>query len=374
MIVFAANRAQTSVYYVCPTFRQAKNVCWKMLKGMCFDAGIVSKTNETELSIELINSSVITLKGSDNPDALRGVGLDFLVMDEFADINSDAWFEVLRPALADTQGKALFIGSPKGFNWAYDLYQAAYTLPDWQAWQFTTEQGGNVPLEEIVAAKSSMDERTYRQEFLASFEALTGRVYDKFERSRHCRADLVDTGGDLLVGMDFNILPMSAVIAVRVVDECHVLDCIELPVSNTDEMAIEIRRRYSNRRIICCPDPAGNQRHSNAPVGQTDFTILKRHGFIVKADRTHPPVIDRINNVQAMLMDATGRPRLFIYPRARALIRTLEGHCYKEGTSLPQKGGNPDLSHMGDALGYLLFQEFNRLRSLAIRGSGLQLY
>jgi PBSX family phage terminase large subunit len=146
-----------------------------------------------------------------------------------------------------------------------------------------------------------------------------GRVYSSFANREHPDGNLdesiEDTGGELLVGMDFNVNPMSAVVAVRAVDECLVIDALEIDTSNTEEMAAELKRRYPPtknaygvlvpRRIIVCPDPSGKARKTSAPVGQTDFTILERAGFTVRAPNAAPAVVDRINNSQKMYL----RPR-----------------------------------------------------------------
>lgn len=188
-----------------------------------------------------------------------------------------------------------------------------------------------------------------------------GRVYSNFENRAHPAGNLdesiADTGGELLVGMDFNVNPMSAVIAVRAADECLVLDALEIMTSNTEEMATELRTRYPGRRIIVCPDPAGNQRKTSAPVGQTDFTVLQRAGFEVRASRAAIPVVDRVNNLQAML-HREGRRRFRIHPRARSLVIAFANQVYKEGTSQPAKG---QYDHILDAAGYLCWQEFNVL-------------
>jgi hypothetical protein len=135
-------------WYVAPTYKQGKRIAWKPLKKMTqpYWAG---KPNETELRIELRSGGTICLKGADNYDSLRGDGLDFLVLDEYASIAPEAWTEVLRPALADKQGRALFIGTPQGFNHFHELFDRARTLPDWEAFQFTTAQGGNVSPQEL---------------------------------------------------------------------------------------------------------------------------------------------------------------------------------------------------------------------------------
>jgi hypothetical protein len=191
----------------------------------------------------------------------------------------------------------------------------------------------------------------------------SGRVYSSFLAKPWPEGNMdegiEDTGGDLLVGIDFNVDPMSAVVAVRAVDECLVLDSMEIRGSNTAELADEVKERYPDRRYIACPDPSGNQRKSSAPVGQTDFTILKRAGFEVRAPSAAPPVKDRINNTNDMLFEKkSGRRRCRLHPDAKALRTGLANLVYKEGTSQPEKGR---YDHVTDALGYLLWQEFNVL-------------
>ena len=124
---------------------------------------------ETDLRMELVGGGTICLRGADNYDSLRGEGLDFLVLDEYASIAPEAWTEVLRPALADRQGRALFIGTPQGHNHFHELVERAAKLPDWTAFQYTTAQGGNVPPAELESAAKQLDERVFRQEFEASF-------------------------------------------------------------------------------------------------------------------------------------------------------------------------------------------------------------
>lgn len=193
----------------------------------------------------------------------------------------------------------------------------------------------------------------------------SGRVYSSFRAKPWPEGNLdesiVDTGAELLIGMDFNVNPMSAVVAVRVADECLVVEAIELPTSNTEEMADELKRRYPNRRIIVCPDPSGRQRKTSAPVGQTDFTLLERAGFEVRASSSAPPVVDRINNANKMLHDnKAGRRMCRLHPvTARPLVTGLSNLVYKEGTSQQEKGR---YDHICDALGYLLWQEFNVMR------------
>ncbi|AZU97872.1 hypothetical protein [Vibrio phage LP.2] len=343
-------------WYVAPTYRMAKQIAWRDLLNIVRSTGAMVKKDESDLLIELVNGSIIALRGADNPDSLRGVSLSGLIMDEFAYIKQDVWQFVLRPACADKLAPVLFISSPAGWNWAKEIYDKGLRENDqYKSFVFTTAEGGNVPLSELEAAKVDLPESVYNQEYLASFEMLSNRVYQYFDRVKNV-SEVKDIGAELLIGMDFNVSPMSAVVGCKVADQLHIFDEIELMNSNTEEMCAAIKERYPNRKITVYPDPAGNARKTSATVGDTDFSIIRRHGFGLIAPRKHPLVVDRINNVQSLLKSASGDRRLFINPRCQELIKCLDGLTYKDGTSQPDK--SLGLDHMTDALGYLVCQEF----------------
>lgn len=347
-----ARQPDREVWYVSPTYRQSKQIVWRKLKNKLLDLRWAERINESELSITLKNGSTIALKGADNYDSLRGVGLDFLVMDEFADIDPEAFYEVLRPTLADKQGGALFIGTPKGKNWAYDLFCNQEHDSDWSSFQFTTIDGGQVKLEEIEAARRTLDERTFRQEFMATWETFSGRVFYAFERERNIRTyepNPKNLTRELHIGIDFNIDPMTAAIFVKDKDVLHLIDEIRIFGSNTDEMVQEIRTRYPKIDIWAYPDPAGAARKTSAG-GKTDHTILRTAGFTVKSPHAHNPVRDGINAVNAKLCSSAGITTLFIDPRCKYSIETFEKFCYKEGSSQPDKQSG--LDHLGDAIRY----------------------
>jgi hypothetical protein len=332
-------------------------ITWKKLRNKLNDLKWAKKINETELSIELKNGSTISLKGADNYDSLRGIGLDFLVIDEFADVDAEAWYETLRPTLADKQGGALMIGTPKGMNWAHELYKLSEEYPEeWASFQYTTLDGGNVKPEEVEAARRSLDLRTFRQEFEATFETFSGRVFYAFDRKYNIRPYLVEADNkslpELHIGMDFNVDNNSCVIAVRPNPQVlQVIDEIKLMGSNTDEMVQEIRNRYPLNKITVYPDPAGSQRKTSAG-GRTDHTILRNAGFTVKAPNSHNAIRDGVNAVNAKLCSSSGITTLFFDPKCKYSIECLEKHTYKEGTSIPDKDSGFD--HMNDALRYMV--------------------
>jgi len=355
LMVNGVNNSGSINRYIAPTYRMAEEITWDKLKGL-IPRGYVAKKDETDLGINLRNQASIALRGADKPDSLRGPGLDFVVLDEASYTTPKAWFEVIRPALSDRKGRALFITTPRGYDWVYDLVLASEGRNDWEAFQFTTAEGGNVDAEEIEAARSELDERTFRQEYMASFEAMTGRVYYAFDRKENGRPLQDNVNAPLLVGMDFNVDPMTAAIAIRAGDQIHFIDEVVLRDGNTDLMAKALKKRYPNRKISVFPDPTGNARKTSADVGQTDFTILRQHGFTVLAPSSPYPVADKINTVNAAFCNAKGVRRAFIDPvKCPHLARGFDGLTFREGTSEPDKSSGHD--HITDAAAYLLLWE-----------------
>ena len=352
-LCYWARIPEQNVWYVAPTYKQSKNIVWRKLKKRLQELNWAEKINESELSIVLKNASIISLKGADNYDSLRGVGLDGIVLDEFADIAPEAWFETLRPTLSDTGGKALFIGTPKGIgNWAYELYQNSLDDPKhWSSYQFTTIDGGRVPEEEIIQAQKDLDERTFRQEYLATFETFSGRIYYSFDRANNVREVETLNTDVIYTGWDFNIDPMSVIIAVRKGDDLYVIDEIRMYSSNTQEAITEISARYPRSKIWAYPDPASRQRKTSAG-GSTDLIQLQNAGLVVKCPHAHTPIRDRINAVNSRLCDSLGERHLYISPKCKHTIEGLERQTYKDGSSQPDKDSGYD--HMMDALGYMV--------------------
>ena len=335
------------VWYVAPTYKSAKEIAWQMLIDQ-IPREYISKTNESSLTIYLLNGSTISLKGAEKPDNLRGRSLDFVVLDEFADMRPQAWYEVLRPSLSDRGGSAVFIGTPKGRNHFYDLYGKGLDGDEgWSSHQYTTIEGGNVAFAEIESAKADLDERTFKQEYLATFVNYSGVIYYGFKRQESVKRHDGDRSV-IHVGMDFNLDPMSAVLMTRKGDTLHIFDEIVMFGSNTDEMVAELRERYGNGTIVIYPDPASRQRKTSAG-GRTDLSILQNAGFEVRVRNSHAAVRDRINAVNSRLLSNDGQRRLYVDPKCKKVIESLERHTYKEGTSQPEKDG---FDHMNDALGY----------------------
>lgn len=203
----SSNRDDGRYAYVAPFYKQAKQVAWDYLKH--YTAPIPGrKVNESELRIDLPNGARIRLYGSDDPDALRGIYLDGAVLDEFADMPPRVWSEVLRPALSDRKGWAIFIGTPKGRNAFWQLYDYAQTDHEWLAAMYRASETGHVDQDELESAKRIMEDAEYEQEFECSFTAaIRGAYYGellneaeadgRITKVRHDRSLPVYTAWDL---------------------------------------------------------------------------------------------------------------------------------------------------------------------------------
>jgi len=347
----AASKPDQQVWYVSPSYRMSKGIVWDQLKNKLKDLRWIDQSNEAELKLRLKNGSVIHLKGADNPDSLRGVGLDFIVLDEFQDITPETWTTVLRPTLSDKGGKAMFLGTPRGVgSWSHEMFTMAQEADNWGAHTYTTLDGGNVPENEIEQAKRDMDQKTFEQEYLATFNTYSGQVYYNFDRKYTIQAHNAPVR-EIHCGIDFNVDPMSVSIAVIEGRTIYFIDEIVMKGSNTDEVCDELKRRYSQSRIIMYPDPAGRQRKTSAG-GRTDISILQNAGFTVQVRNAHTPIRDRVNSVNAKLKNSRGEHSLFVDPKCRQIINSLERMVYKPGTSIIEKDG--ELDHMADAVGYLV--------------------
>lgn len=165
--------------YVAPFRSQAKKVAWEYLK--VFAKPIIKSVNEAELEVVLINGAKIALFGADNADAMRGLGMDGVVMDEYGDYKPSVWGNVIRPLLSDKQGWALFIGTPKGKNQFWDIFQTAKTSPDeWYCLSLPASVSGILPKSELNAVRLQITEDQFMQEYEVSFEAaILGAYYGK---------------------------------------------------------------------------------------------------------------------------------------------------------------------------------------------------
>lgn len=349
--------------YVAPTRQDAKDIMWDQLKERCFALGWIrtrAQINESELKITRLNRSTIQLKSAKTPSRFRGRGLDYIALDEAPEYHyPEIWSQAIRPSLSDRRGEADFGGTPRGFNWIYDLAMKAKTEDDWSFHTyktidspfFQTEEGKK----EIEAARRNLTERDFRQEYEASFENFAGRIYYAFDRNT-CNTDIeYDRTLPIIVGMDFNKNPMTAALFQKH-DQRNVLvqfDEIFLHASDTPEMCRVIRQKYGNSEIIARPDMTGSRSYSvNKNI--SDHQILREHNFWIQGNNVNPYRVDRWASVNRAFEKSLCKINVKNCPKT---VRDLETICYKEGTCEPMLK-DPMLGHIADAHGYAVHLEF----------------
>lgn len=371
----AAER-QGVYYYVAPTYRMAKDIAWDTYKRIIPDRW-VRKKNESNLRIDLINGSIIYLKGSEDPDALRGPALSGVVLDECAFQSEYTWRSVIRPALSDRSGWGLFTTtpSPEGTaGWFYELIlllkNADLADPglerldpqQWTLYEYTSLQGGNIPFVEIEEAKRTLAPEVFEREYEAKILSNTGLVVSCFSMENLDSTVEDDPNLPLYVGIDFNNDPLTAICANIIKEngravQLRVFDELNLKGATTWDLAEALFNLYGeNRRIIACPDPTGKRKQTSG-VGVSDHQILRKAGIIVYAPECPYNTADGIRAANAALRTADGEVHTKINPRCRELIKSFRTLGYAEGTRMPNKKLGVD--HSFDAFKYLCLGKFN---------------
>lgn len=349
----AAGRAY---WWVAPVYTQADIAYRRFINGV---PRSICVPHNTKMMVDLPNGARVWFKSAENPDNLYGDDVYDTVIDEASRVDDLAWYAV-RSTLTATQGKARIVGNVKGRNnWFYKMARIAERgHPEMHYAKITcldAVRAGILPQKEIDDAREQLPPHVFAELYMAEAQGGEGRVYQFFSKA-NIRDDIGDNGGTLLVGMDFNVDPMSATVSVKAVDELHTFDEIVIMNGDTEQMCSEILRRYPKRQIIVYPDPSGKSRRSSAVAGVTDFSIIRSHGMSVVAPSRAPLIVDRVNCVNAMILNTAGRRRLFVHPRCKTLISGFEDQMFKPGTKIPDKANG--LDHMVDAEGYKCVGEF----------------
>jgi hypothetical protein len=364
----AALQVPGRYWYIAPTRIMAKDIFWSDLKSACDPSWLRRPPMETELRLDLVGGGEIQLHGGEDPDALRGRRLNGVIFDEFADMAVEVWTEAIRPALADTRGWAEFLGTPKAFNHFYDLFlkgQGSKTATDdnrdWASWQFKTIDNPFIPPTEIEAARSDMDPRSFRQEFEASFEAVAGRAYYAFERQQHIGQVTLESSLPVCVTFDFNVNPATAVIGQAFKDECRVWREVFLTHTGgeaTRAAVAKVLQLLDGWRgpIRLYGDASGTAAKTTGPsdhaVVMAAFPRASWH-----VPKANPHVRDRIAAVNTRCLTDDGRVHMRIDPSCTHVIADLEQVIFADNGELDKKS-NPLLTHISDALGYWVHQDW----------------
>ena len=338
--------------YIAPYFAQAKDVAWTYLKQ--YARPIPGTTiNESELRVDFGTGARIRLYGADNADRLRGIYLDGVVLDEFADMDPNAWLEVVRPALADRQGWATFIGTPKGRNGFFDVYERSLDHSDWFSLRLKASETGLVPQKELDALRSEMSADQYAREMETSFDAAVEGAYyaaalqEADEQGRIGNVPY-DPAVQVHAAWDLGIGDATAIwLAQFVGREIRLIDYIENTGEALSFYGKELNRRnYMYADLILPHDAMARE----LGTGKTRAEMLEAMGFRVRiAPRVG--VEDGIETVRRML------PRCWIdQTKCREGLAAIRD--YREKIDPKRRVSMGPLhdwtSHGADALRYLM--------------------
>jgi hypothetical protein len=318
----------------------------------------------------------ILCRSFENWSRIIGLNLAWVLADEIDTVTpaiaNKAFPKILGRLRAGNVRQFGVASTPEGFRWMWNTFGSdnAQQRSDRKLIKMRTVDNPHLPPDFIERLEANYDPSLLRAYLDGEFVNLTtGQVYDRFDRAKHVITDLPDTSREpLRIGVDFNVTNMSAVIAIRQGNRLLVIDEIS-GAHDTDALAQEIKRRYPNHRIYIYPDASGGNRSTNA--AQTDIQILESYGMSNQSSRSNPPVRDRVAAVQALLENGKGEVRLTIADTCRKMIECLELQSYTEKGD-PDKDAGYD--HMNDALGYVVWREFNPLHAGAGRATGIRLY
>ena len=318
----------------------------------------------------------ILCRSFENWSRIIGLNLAWVLADEIDTVSPSvcerAFPKILGRLRSGNVRQFAAASTPEGFRWMWQTFgsEEAQEREDRKLIRMKTADNPHLPADFIPRLEANYDPSLLKAYLLGEFVNLTtGQVYDRFSREKNVVTEIPDVSEEpLRCGIDFNIGNMSCVIGVKQGDKLLIIDEIS-KAHDTDALAQEIGRRYPHRRIYIYPDASGGNRSTNAT--KTDIALLESYGFSNQSPRANPPIRDRVASVQALLENGRGETRLEINASCRRLIECLELQSYNEAGD-PDKDAGYD--HMNDALGYLVWREFNPLFARSGRGTGIRLY
>lgn len=360
-------------FIAAPTYAQVSKVYWSDMKALCLTSMASRAPSESGLIIFMDNGTEVHLIGLDKPQRIEGILWTGGVIDEIADIKPGAWEANIRPSLdtfnpqrPDYRAWCWLIGVPDGLNHYYEMAQYAENAndPEWQLFHWKSSE--ILPADTIAAARRQMSEKQFRQEYEATFEGATGRIYEDYDKANHTSAT-IEPHEQLLWAHDQNYTPLSSAIAVRRNDgkDLYLLDEIVLTSAVSKQSALEFVERYKdhgNKTVLLYGDPAGRagEKHGHA----SDYTdiegVLRAAGWQVKrkVKPAAPAIKDRQNAVRAKIRTADGHRSLFVNPvTAKWCDKGLATVQLQNGSTFQEDQRN-QYQHVTTAIGYLVDVEW----------------
>lgn len=379
----AMQHANEMYFAAAPTHAQAKKIFWDDLKKLTFSDVHVKPPSESELKIFMPNGSEIHIIGLDKPQRIEGVPWTGGLIDEIADIKADAWEANIYPALntvnptrPNYRAWCWLLGVPDGLNHYYDLAMYAQNSgdPDWAL--FHWESADILPADVIAAAKRSMSAKQFKQEYEASFETASGRIYEDYSKDNHTDAQ-IKPHEQLCWMHDQNFTPLSSAIGVRrnKNKDIYLLDEIVLTSAISRQSAEEFVEKFKdhkNKNVIIYGDPAGRagEKHGHQSDYKEIEKVLRDNGWksTRKVKKAHPSIKDRQNAVRAKIKSADNHVSLYVNPiTAPWCDKGLSTVQLKQGSTFQEDDKN-QYQHITTAIGYFVDYEYSMTRDKLTSG------
>jgi PBSX family phage terminase large subunit len=336
------------IAYIAPTYQQARDIAWEMLKKEL--QPIATNINESRLEIRVPNKqdkeSLIILRGWEAIESLRGQQFDFLILDEVASMRNFwiGWQEVLRPTLTDTRGDVMFVSTPKGYNHFYDLFNLELNDKDFKSFHFSSYDNPFLHVDELDKARDTLPKERFEQEYMASFQKTQGLVYKEFSRDKHLYETLPEGNYEKVAGVDFGFKNPAGVLDIRIAKERFYVEDEWYKRERTEEQIADYISAYKFDEVY--PDPEN----------PSAIEVLRRKNVNVReVIKGRDSIKSGINKVREMLI--TGK--LKINKRCINLITELEMYSYDDEKGDRNEDENPIKlnDHLLDALRYVVMMK-----------------
>jgi phage terminase large subunit len=362
--------AKGAYLIVAPTYNMLDKTTWPEFIEASRD--YIFKENKVDKIIKLKNGNIVYGYSAENPDRIRNTTATGFWGDEAREWKDfkGMWRILLGRALS-TGGKGFITTTPNGLGGIYDVFFKE-KRQDFGVVRFDTYKNEYILKERIDDLYNYYDEQFARQEIGAEFISFKGGVYHAF-----CKKNVVDhiyedISRPLILCCDFNVNPMAWVICQREKgqdgrDVIHVIDEIFLNNSNTYEACVEVKSRYQTvgRTVYLYGDATGRARHAASNL--SNWAIVKQElsgSYLVdRVPINNPSEIDRVNCLNTMLCNSAGVRRIFVSSKCKNLINDLERVQYRHGTCYIDKSFDKMLTHLTDALGYMVDRDYSLIRS-----------
>jgi hypothetical protein len=338
-----ANVPNKRVAIIAPTYDQVTEIYYPLLAHEFGLEQYALSSSQDQGRFRFPNNVDLRLLSYEAVERMRGKGYYFVGWDEVSSCKrgidpKEAWQSIIQPCIvtrwsperaayynAPSAGRGIAISTPEGYNFFHEMHHYEAEDKLWKSYHYDYTGSPFLDPSEIERIKHQIDPLKFAREYLASFEESGNNVFYCFRRKEHVRADIEDFTKDEIVYacIDFNVGIMACSLFALRGGQLQFIDEFK-GHPDTESLAINLKLRFPNNKIVSFPDPTGKARKSSAAVGRTDFTILQEHGIEVRARAKSPPIIDSVAAVNRLLKTASGVTNMYFHPRCSGTIMSVE--------------------------------------------------